>query len=129
VDLRLSAARQWQDSNEFGRVDRDPLSATLTLNQMLYDGFFTRSEVRRLGHARLVRYYELLEAAERAALEAIRAYADVERHRELVFLAEENYRAHRDVFGQVENSRGRASAVAWTWSRRPVASRWRNPTS
>jgi outer membrane protein, adhesin transport system len=102
VDLRLSAARQWQDSNEFGRVDRDPLSATLTLNQMLYDGFFTRSEVRRLGHARLVRYYELLEAAERAALEAIRAYADVERHRELVFLAEENYRAHRDVFGQVE---------------------------
>jgi outer membrane protein, adhesin transport system len=24
VDLRLSAARQWQDSNEFGRVDRDP---------------------------------------------------------------------------------------------------------
>ncbi len=102
VDLRLSAARQWQDSSEIGRVDRDPLSATLTLNQMLYDGFFTRSEVRRLGHARLVRYYELLEAAERAALEAIRAYADVERHRELVVLAEENYRAHRDVFGQVE---------------------------
>lgn len=102
VDLRLFAARQWQDSSEFGRVDRDPLSATLTLNQMLYDGFFTRSEVRRLGHARLVRYYELLEAAERAALEAIRAYADVERYRELVFLAEGNYRAHRDVFEQVE---------------------------
>jgi outer membrane protein, adhesin transport system len=102
VDLRLSAARQWQDSSEFGRVDRDPLSATLTLNQMLYDGFFTRSEVRRLGHARLVRYYELLEAAERAALEAIRAYADVERHRELVLLADENYRAHRNVFEQVE---------------------------
>ncbi len=101
VDLRLSAARQWQDSDA-GRFDRDPLSATLTLNQMLYDGFFTRSDVRRLGHARLVRYYELLEAAETAALEAVRAYADVERYRELAFLAEENYRAHQTLYEQVE---------------------------
>lgn len=101
VDLQLSAARQWQDSNEFGRVDRDPLSAALTLNQMLYDGFFTRSEVRRLGHARLVRYYELMEAAEQAALEALRAYADVQRYREMVSLAEDNYRAHRDTYDQV----------------------------
>ena len=101
VDLRLSAARQWQDSGE-GRFDRDPLSATLTLNQMLYDGFFTRSDVRRLGHARLVRYYELMEAAEQAALEALRAYSDVQRYRELVALAEDNYRAHRDIYAQVE---------------------------
>ncbi len=101
VDLRLSAQRQWQDSDA-GRFDRDPLSATLTLNQMLYDGFFTRSDVRRLGHARLVRYYELLEAAEQAALEAVRAYADVERYRELVLLAEENYRAHQVLYGQVQ---------------------------
>ena len=100
VDLRLSAARQWQDSDA-GRFDRDPLSATLTLNQMLYDGFFTRSDVRRLGHVRLVRYYELLEAAETAALEAVRAYADVERYRELTFLAEENYRAHQTLYDQV----------------------------
>lgn len=101
VDVRLSAARQWQDSGE-GRFDRDPLSATLTLNQMLYDGFFTRSDVRRLGHARLVRYYELMGAAEQAALEALRAYADVLRYRELVTLAEENFRAHRDIYTQVE---------------------------
>jgi outer membrane protein, adhesin transport system len=101
VDVRLSAARQWQDSSD-GRFDRDPLSATLTLNQMIYDGFFTRSDVRRLGHARLVRYYELMEAAEQAALEALRAYADVVRYRELVALAEDNYRAHRDVYRQVE---------------------------
>jgi len=101
VDVRLSAGRQWQDT-DLGRFDRDPVSAALTLNQMLYDGFFTRSEVRRLGHARLVRYYELIEAAEQAALEALRAYMDVERHRELVALADDNYQAHRDVYRQVE---------------------------
>ena len=101
VDVRLSAGRQWQDSDR-GRFDRDPVSAAVTLNQMLYDGFFTRSEVRRLGHARLVRYYELIEAAEQAALEALRAYMDVERHRELVALADDNYQAHRNIYGQVE---------------------------
>ncbi|AHE97039.1 MULTISPECIES: TolC family outer membrane protein [Thioalkalivibrio] len=102
VDLTLSAARQYQESSDFGRLTRDPLSASLTLNQMIYDGFFTQADVARLGHAKMVRYYELLEAAEQAALEAIRAYADVERYRELVFLAEQNYQAHRDLYDQVE---------------------------
>ena len=101
VDVRLSAGRQWQDS-DLGRFDRDPVSAAVTLNQMLYDGFFTRSEVRRLGHARLVRYYELIEAVEQSALEALRAYMDVERHRELVALADDNYQAHRSIYRQVE---------------------------
>jgi outer membrane protein, adhesin transport system len=101
IDLNLSAERQYQESDDFGRVERDPLRADITLNQMLYDGFFTSADVRRLGHARMVRYYELLEAADQAALGAIRAYMDVERHRELVFLAEENYNAHRRIYDQV----------------------------
>ena len=101
VDLNLSAERQYQESDDFGRVERDPLRADITLNQMLYDGFFTSADVRRLGYARMVRYHELLEAADQAALEAIRAYMDVERHRELVFLAEEHYRAHRRIYDRV----------------------------
>jgi adhesin transport system outer membrane protein len=101
IDLSLSAARQYQEGGDVDRVQRDPLRADITLNQMIYDGFFTSADVRRLGHARMVRYYELLEAAEQAALNAIRAYADVERQRELVFLAEENYHAHRLIYDQV----------------------------
>ncbi|WP_068808560.1 TolC family outer membrane protein [Thauera phenolivorans] len=76
-------------------------NATLSLNQMVYDGFFTRSEVSRLGYARLVRYYELVDAAEGAALEAVRAYADVRRYRELVRLAQDNYVEHRQVHDQI----------------------------
>ena len=48
---------------------------TLTLNQMLYDGFATASDVNRLDKARLTRYFELVDAAENAALEAGRAAA------------------------------------------------------
>ncbi|MFZ2267960.1 MAG: TolC family protein, partial [Azonexus sp.] len=36
----------------------------LSLNQMLFDGFATYNEVKRLDKARLVRYYELLDASE-----------------------------------------------------------------
>lgn len=101
VDLELSAARQYQDSDDFGNLTRDPLRAELTLNQVIWDGFFTSADVKRLGHASMVRYYELVEAAEQAALDAIRAYADVERHRELVLLAEDTYRTHREIYDQV----------------------------
>ena len=74
----------------------------LTLNQMLWDGGFTPSEVRRLGYAKLTRYYELTEAAETAALEAVRAYSDVLRYRELVEAATQNYIEHKRTAALVE---------------------------
>lgn len=75
---------------------------TLTLNQMVFDGFATSSEVKRLGKAKLVRYFELLDASENAALEAGRAYLDVVRSRQLVFLAEENYIQHQAALEQLK---------------------------
>lgn len=77
-------------------------SARLSLNQVLFDGFFTVNEVRRLGAAKLTRYYELLGAAETAALEAMRAYADVVRYRELVDAATQNYVEHKQSTVLVE---------------------------
>ncbi|BAL26142.1 TolC family outer membrane protein [Azoarcus sp. KH32C] len=76
-------------------------NATLVLNQMVYDGFFTRSEVARFGYARLARYYEFMGASESAALEALRAYADVLRYRELVTLAQQNYVQHKQTGDQI----------------------------
>lgn len=86
-----------------GVVDRDYTRTgyTLTLNQMLYDGFATSSDVKRLDKARLTRYFELLDAAESAALEAGRAYYDVIRYRMLMFLAEKNYVEHRASYEQL----------------------------
>jgi adhesin transport system outer membrane protein len=70
----------------------------LTLNQMVYDGFATSNDVKRLDKARLTRYFELLDAAESAALEAARAYYDVIRYRQLTLLAEANYIEHRSSY-------------------------------
>lgn len=73
----------------------------LSLNQMLFDGFATYNEVKRLDKARLVRYYELLDASEATALEAARAYLDVLRYRFLVNLAEDNYVQHKATHEQL----------------------------
>lgn len=74
----------------------------LSLNQMLFDGFATRNEVRRLDKARLVRYYELLDASENVALEASRAYLDVLRYRRMVDLAKDNYVQHKATHDQIQ---------------------------
>jgi adhesin transport system outer membrane protein len=74
----------------------------LSLNQIIYDGFATRSEVSRLGYAKLARYYEVLDASETTALEAVRAYEDVLRYRELSRLAQENFAQHKQIFDQIQ---------------------------
>jgi adhesin transport system outer membrane protein len=77
-------------------------TSMLTLNQMLFDGFFTRNEVERLGHAKLTRYYELVDASESAALQAVQAYADVVRNRELVEQSKLNYAEHKRTTALIE---------------------------
>ena len=78
LDLTASAGRE--RLRQPGVADRDFSSSgnTLTLTQMLYDGFTTANDVRRMGKAQLTRYFELLDAAEAAALEGARAYFDGE---------------------------------------------------
>ncbi|WP_348943638.1 TolC family outer membrane protein [Chitinibacter sp. FCG-7] len=73
----------------------------LELRQMLFDGFATQSEVRRLGYGKLTRYYELLAASDMAALETVNAYLDVLRYRELVELAKDNYAIHKETYDQI----------------------------
>ena len=74
---------------------------SLSLRQMIFDGFATSSEVKRLGRAKLVRYFELLDASENAALEAGRAWLDVMRYRAHTQLAEENYLQHQAAYEQL----------------------------
>ncbi len=105
VDLGASTGRESRDSplapdGSYGSYNFN--SARLTLRQMLFDGMFTSNEVKRLGYAKLTRYYELSEAVETAALEAVRAYADVLRYRELVDAATQNYVEHKQTTMQVE---------------------------
>jgi len=77
--------------------------ASLTLTQLLWDGLGTKRDVERVGHERLARYFELLDATEQTALEAARAYYDVQRYRRLVQLAEDNYVQHKYASIQIQS--------------------------
>ena len=80
-----------------------PRSATdLVLKQMIFDGFATNSEVKRLGHANRVRYYELQSAMQNTTLEFIRAYIDTLRYRDLVQFAKDNYVVHKQLFDRIQ---------------------------
>ncbi|MGO2993143.1 MAG: TolC family outer membrane protein [Halomonadaceae bacterium] len=100
IDVRAGVGLQDQQNDGQGSYNSD--FAELTLTQMVFDGFATRSEVERLGHTRLIAYFELLGTSENIALEAFRTYLDVLRYRELVRLAQDNYRQHQRVFSQIE---------------------------
>ena len=102
LDLTTGVGREKLDSPNLPTTQYTRRGGALTLSQMLYDGFATRDEVARLAHARLVRYYEVLDASETTALEATRAYLDVLRYRELSRLAQENFAQHDQVFGQIQ---------------------------
>ncbi|MEK8047160.1 TolC family outer membrane protein [Ideonella margarita] len=77
--------------------------AALSITQLLWDGGATTGEVARLGHARMARYFDFVDATEQTALEAVRAYHDVERYRRLVSLAQDNYVQHRYAFDQIQS--------------------------
>ncbi|WP_165873539.1 TolC family outer membrane protein [Parasulfuritortus cantonensis] len=101
VDLSAAAGLERRDTPTI-KDSYNRNNVSLILNQMLFDGFATRNEVAKFNYAQRVRYNELLDTSESAALEAMRAYVDVLRYRKLYQLAQENYVRHRMVFEQIE---------------------------
>lgn len=103
VDLSSTFGNEGREdptNTNYGRYNYN--STQLTINQMLFDGMFTSNEAKRLGFAKLTRYYELSEMVESTALEALRAYSDVVRYRELVEAATQNYVEHKQTTLLVE---------------------------
>jgi len=73
VNLSASVGPETRSSPTLPSTTYDTNSLQLTLDQILFDGFYTSSEVHRLTAARRTRFYELQEAAEMVALDAVKA--------------------------------------------------------
>ena len=104
LDLSANAGRERDrfDNRTPATDTLDRTGVSLGLTQVLWDGLAGRSDQRRADHSRMVRYFELVSASEQVALEALRAYYDVARFRELVRLAEDNYVQHKASFDQIQ---------------------------
>lgn len=102
VDLEVASGREEYQSPSIPTTQSYNSNRTsLQLRQTLFDGFATRSEVRRLSYAEQAAFYDLLSASNQTALEVGRAYIDVLRYRELVDLAANNYNAHQEVHDRI----------------------------
>jgi adhesin transport system outer membrane protein len=112
VDVRAAYGPEFSNSPATRNRDTRPpggdasttlmrAESQLTLSQMLFDGFATRSEVERQLARINSAAYRIQEAAEFIGLDAIEAHLDVLRNQELVELAEQNLAEHRRILGQV----------------------------
>lgn len=110
VDVSAGYARQHRTYSPNRQFNNG--YAELALSQMLLDGARTRSQVDQMSNLQLVSYFELLDTAENTALAAVAAYLDVQRHRDLVRLAQENLETHQQVYNQIEESAGAGVARA-----------------
>lgn len=85
-----------------GNTATPRMNNELVLRQMIFDGFATSSEVKRLGYANRVRYYELQSSMQNTTLEFMRAYIDALRYRELSQFAKDNYVVHKQLFDRIQ---------------------------
>lgn len=107
VDLTTSYGQENRNdplvANGAGRLGGsfERSQTSITLKQMLFDGFFTKTEVERLSRTSRARLFELEETSNAVALETTKAYADLLRFRKLTELAEDNYVAHKVIYEQL----------------------------
>lgn len=94
--------REWRGSTSHersGSWNRNGYS--LQLRQLLFDGFSTINDVKQLGFEKLSGYFDLLSTVDSLAVQAVDAYLDVQRYREMEVLAQDNYRLHQHTLEQI----------------------------
>jgi adhesin transport system outer membrane protein len=104
IDLNLGYGRERASnpSTNFNTVSLDRREAGITLNQMLFDGFFVKSEVERHTARADSAAFGVLGASENTALKVVDAYMEVLRRQELVQLTKDNQAVHQRTFDQIK---------------------------
>lgn len=123
IDLSASQGQEWTNNtttrgqaDQPGRSDTVRLPAfksSLSISQTLFDGFETFHEIERQKARTISASRRVRETSEFIALDAIEAYLESLRQRELVLLAEENISVHEQTLELVRvKAEGGAATVA-----------------
>jgi outer membrane protein, adhesin transport system len=115
LDLRADSGWEYTKSDPDNGTDVDETlfrsQASLTLTQMLFDGFETKYENLRQKHRVRSAAHRVRETAEFTALDVTESYIDVLRQRELLAIAQQNTKQHEDILVQIQDgeSAGRST--------------------
>lgn len=74
---------------------------SLELRQLIFDGAAVSNNITQMGFEKLSKFHDLRATTETLASEAIGAYLDVQRYREMSRLASENFSIHETTMGQL----------------------------
>ena len=105
LDLTAGLGRENLDGAGYSGRDMQNYSRdgiTLSLNQMIYDGNFTSSKVKKFSHSQKMRYFDLISTIEQIALSAFRNHEDVLRYQTLVQMAKGNLDRHQEIMDKIE---------------------------
>jgi len=103
LDNGNDESEKWKERSELGAY----------LTQRLYDGGEASGQIRLDENRQESLGFRVFDNAESLALDAIIATLEVYRQRELLFLAEENVKAHKDILGSLqEREKAGAGSVA-----------------
>lgn len=107
VDLLLGGGRQQPDNvttrSTYGSsLEQRRYDRTLTVSQMLFDGFATSNEVDRNQSRVRSAAHKLAYTSEQTALKAIEAYLEVLRQDEVINLTKDNLNLHLRTFDQIK---------------------------
>jgi adhesin transport system outer membrane protein len=100
TDNATTRANSGASGNHWDTLNRG--ESSLRLQQMIFDGFATSSEVGRQQANVNSRAYSLLGTSERTALTVAQVYLEVLTRREFVRLAEDNLRNHERIYDQIK---------------------------
>ncbi|TAK45380.1 MAG: type I secretion protein TolC [Betaproteobacteria bacterium] len=115
IDLIIGGGREWSQNPTTLGLNPPPnnptnphwvklprYQETVILNQMLWDGLGTRSEVARRQAISDASAHRLYGTSEEIALQTIEAYLDVLKNVEFVRYAKDNLAAHQKTYDQVK---------------------------
>jgi adhesin transport system outer membrane protein len=117
VDSRVAIGPEWTKAvagnlpGRTGRLDRQEYSITLT--QLLFDGFAAASEVQRQKARVESAAYRVADTSESIGLDAVQAYLDVVRQQQLLALAQDNQATHERTLEDMKSRlRGGTGSMA-----------------
>ncbi|WP_028773627.1 TolC family outer membrane protein [Shewanella waksmanii] len=90
------------DVDEDGVIELERGEAGFSIKQMLFDGFYTASEVDRYSFEASAEQWALFAAAEDMALDVAKVYVNYIRTEQVLKLAEKNLNSHKEIYDQIK---------------------------
>ncbi|MGB2239323.1 MAG: TolC family protein, partial [Pseudomonadales bacterium] len=102
VNLAADASREERQTPQTEFSPYSSSNNTLTINQMLFDGFKSLELTKEKKFESYAQFFQLRDESEQVALDAAAAYLDVYRHQQLVEYSIDNLIEHREVFLRIK---------------------------